>query len=91
VTCHIPELVLGRERDDTTHQRVTLANSCDGGRGGSGDAGEDGDGRGHLDSHVGRRRVSTDRSASVKSKGHRSRESADFTEVIPHFSKKGRH
>ncbi|KAH9969803.1 hypothetical protein BC827DRAFT_1262988 [Russula dissimulans] len=62
-----------------------------GGGGGGGDAGEDGDGRGDLDSHLGHRRVSTDSrrrveslvqgSASVKSKGHRSRESADFTEV----------
>jgi hypothetical protein len=49
-----------------------------------------------LDSHAGRRRVSTDSrrrvdslaqgtttggSPSVKGKGHRSRESADFTEV----------
>jgi len=64
-----------------------------GGDGGGGDAGGDGDGRGDLDSHVGRRRVSTDSrrrveslvqgSTSAKSKGHRSRESADFTEV-PH-------
>jgi len=62
-----------------------------GGGGGGGDAGGDGDGRSDLDSHVGRRRVSTDSrrrveslvqgSTSAKSKGHRSRESADFTEV----------
>lgn len=56
--------------------------------------GGDGDGRSDLDSHVGRRRVSTDSrrrveslvqsatgSPSVKGKGHRSRESAEFTEV----------
>ena len=56
--------------------------------------GGDGDGRSELGSHVGRRRVSTDSrrrvdslvqsatgSPSVKSKGHRGRESAEFTEV----------
>ena len=62
---------------------------------GDGVANGDGDGRSDLDSHVGRRRVSTDNSRrrvdslvqgasgspSVKSKGHRSRESAEFTEV----------
>jgi len=59
-----------------------------------GGGGGDGDGRSDLDSHVGRRRVSTDSrrrveslvqsatgSPSVKGKGHRSRESAEFTEV----------
>lgn len=58
-------------------------------------AGTGGEGRGDLDSHVGRRRVSTDSrrrvdslaqgsamgSPSLKGKGHRSRESAEFTEV----------
>ena len=42
----------------------------------------DGDGRSELDSHVGRRRrVESHVTGSVKSKGHRSKESADFTEV----------
>jgi hypothetical protein len=58
-------------------------------------AGTGGEGRSDLDSHVGRRRVSTDSrrrvdslaqgsavgSPSLKGKGHRSRESAEFTEV----------
>ena len=65
-----------------------------GGGGGGGGGGGDGDGRSELDSHVGRRRVSTDSrrrveslvqsttgSPSVKGKGHRNRESAEFTEV----------
>ena len=64
------------------------------GGGGGGGGGGDGDGRSDLDSHVGRRRVSTDSrrrveslvpsttgSPSVKGKGHRGRESAEFTEV----------
>lgn len=63
--------------------------------GDDGVAGTGGEGRSDLDSHVGRRRVSTDSrrrvdslaqgsamgSPSVKGKGHRSRESAEFTEV----------
>jgi hypothetical protein len=68
------------------------AHGDDGGAGGAGD----GDGRSDLDSHVGRRRVSTDSrrrveslvqgggasgTPSLKGKGHRSRESAEFTEV----------
>ncbi|KAH9975621.1 hypothetical protein BJV74DRAFT_888784 [Russula compacta] len=67
------------------------ASAANGDGGGNGD----GEGRSDLDSHVGRRRVSTDNSRrrvdslvqgasgspSVKSKGHRSRESAEFTEV----------
>ena len=66
------------------------AASGGGGGGGGGVAGE-GEGRSDLDSHVGRRRVSTDSrrrveslaqgSPSLKGKGHRSRESAEFTEV----------
>ena len=66
------------------------AGADDGAAGGAG-----GEGRSELDSHVGRRRVSTDSrrrvdslaqgsamgSPSVKGKGHRSRESAEFTEV----------
>jgi len=65
-----------------------------GGDGGAG-AGTGGEGRNDLDSHVGRRRVSTDSrrrveslaqgsamgSSSLKGKGHRSRESAELTEV----------
>ena len=59
--------------------------------GGAAAAGGEGEGRSDLDSHVGRRRVSTDSrrrveslaqgSPSLKGKGHRSRESAEFTEV----------
>jgi len=69
-------------------------NGTTGGGGGGGGGGGDGDGRNDLDSHVGRRRVSTDSrrrveslvqsttgSPSVKGKSHRSRESAEFTEV----------
>jgi hypothetical protein len=60
-------------------------------KGGGGD--REGEGRSEVDSHVGRRRVSTETSVrrrvdsvaqvagSVKGKGHRSRESADFTEA----------
>jgi hypothetical protein len=58
---------------------------------GAGTGGGEGEGRSDLDSHVGRRRVSADSrrrvdslaqgSPSLKGKGHRSRESADFTEV----------
>ena len=83
----------------------------DAGRGGGGGGDDDvaaaadtgGEGRSELDSHVGRRRVSTDSrrrvdslaqgstmgSPSLKGKGHRSRESAEFTEVSvssPSFS-----
>jgi hypothetical protein len=64
-----------------------------------GGGGSGGDGRSDLDSHVARRKVSanssrrrveslvqgTTASPSVKSKGHRSRESADLTEVSPTF------
>ncbi len=66
-----------------------VAHGDDGGAGGG-----DGDGRSDLDSHIGRRRVSTDSrrrveslvqgtsgTPSLKGKGHRSRESAEFTEV----------
>ncbi|KAI0252108.1 hypothetical protein BJV78DRAFT_1204796 [Lactifluus subvellereus] len=61
------------------------------------DRGErEGDGRSEVDSHAGRRRVSTESrrrveslaqvaGGSMKGKGHRSRESAEFTEV-PHSS-----
>ena len=69
-------------------------NGTTGGGGGGGGGGGDGDGRSDLDSHVGRRRVSTDSrrrveslvqsttgSPSMKGKGHRGRESAEFTEV----------
>lgn len=66
------------------------AGADDGAAGGTG-----GEGRSELDSHVGRRRVSTESrrrvdslaqgsnmgSPSLKGKGHRSRESAEFTEV----------
>jgi hypothetical protein len=66
-----------------------------GGEGGGGGGGGDreGEGRSEVNSHAGRRRVSTETSVrrrvdsvaqvagSVKGKGHRSRESAEFTEA----------
>ena len=84
--------------------REHVAKNETGGRGGRGagaSGGDDGaagasatgegEGRSELDSHVGRRRVSTDSrrrvdslaqgGSSVKGKGHRTRESAEFTEV----------
>ena len=82
--------------------REHVAKDGDAGRGGGGGSanaaggdGGGGEGRSDLDSHVGRRRVSTESrrrveslaqgsaigSPSLKGKGHRSRESAEFTEV----------
>lgn len=69
---------------------ANVAGGDDGAAGGTG-----GEGRSDLDSHVGRRRVSTESrrrveslsqgsamgSPNLKGKGHRSRESAEFTEV----------
>jgi hypothetical protein len=71
------------------------ANPAGGDDGAAAGTGTGGEGRSDLDSHVGRRRVSTDSrrrvdslaqgsamgSPSLKGKGHRSRESAEFTEV----------
>jgi hypothetical protein len=71
------------------------ANPTGGDDGAAAGTGTGGEGRSDLDSHVGRRRVSTDSrrrvdslaqgsamgSPSLKGKGHRSRESAEFTEV----------
>lgn len=73
---------------------ANVAGGDDGAAGGTG-----GEGRSDLDSHVGRRRVSTDSrrrveslsqgsamgSPNLKGKGHRSRESAEFTEVSVRF------
>ena len=70
------------------------ANTAAGGDDGAAAGTGGGEGRSDLDGHIGRRRVSTDSrrrveslaqgsamSPSLKGKGHRSRESAEFTEV----------
>jgi hypothetical protein len=93
----------GPERTISVWRESVLKNgeAGRGGGGGSGanatggDDGAAGEGRSELDSHVGRRRVSTESrrrvdslaqgsamgSPSVKGKGHRKRESAELTEV----------
>jgi hypothetical protein len=108
----VEKLVLedGPQRTVSVWREHVAKNAGEAGRGGGGGvgsanaaggdaaaaAGTGGEGRSDLDSHVGRRRVSTDsrrrvdslvqgsamgRSPSLKGKGHRSRESAEFTEV----------
>ncbi|KAI0297746.1 hypothetical protein BC826DRAFT_153018 [Russula brevipes] len=93
----VEKLVLedGPDRTVSVWREQIAKNGNEAAPGGSGAGADGNDGRSDLDSHVGRRRVSADSrrrveslsqgpagSPSVKSKGHRSRESADFTEVL---------
>ncbi len=98
-----PERTISVWREHVAKRASEAGRGGGGGGGGANAAGGDdgvpggtgGEGRSDLDSHVGRRRVSTDSrrrveslaqgsasgSPSLKGKGHRSRESAEFTEV----------